>query len=131
MVQKAFKTRKTQIGKKKPIKAKKEKKRKPLGINTVIFNTIAETLQANSDGEFDLPSDLVRYMDRKHTRFKYGLHREFYVPEGKVIPYYNRDDPKAMNLYRNHSSMIMSALGEGIKIREHNFDPPFCEDCNG
>lgn len=125
-VKKAFRTK---PGKIKPIKAKKIKKKK-VSQYTIITNIIAETIQANSDGEFDLPSSLVRYIDKSHPRFKYGLHRESYVPAGKSVPYYSSDDPRGMQICRFFAGVVSGALGEGIPVKNHKFSPPLCNDCD-
>lgn len=94
-----------------------------------VYEIIAETLQHNSDGEFDLPAFLVQYLDRSHPKFALGLHREFYVPINSVAHFYPKDTKKAEEIYHNQASIVMGAFGEGIKVREKRFDLPLCSEC--
>lgn len=114
----------------KAAKPEKKKKVKPKPKITArqVYEIIAETLQANSEGEFDLPSMMTRYLDKSDPRSKLGLHREYYIPPGN-IPFYSNTSEKAMTLYRNQASTILPALaGEGIKLRIKKFDLPLCEE---
>lgn len=112
-------------------KVKVERQPKPKVTAKQIHEIIAETLQANSEGEFDVPSVMVRYLDKSHPKHKLGLHREYYLPAGANIPFYPPTSSRAMDLFRNQASMVLPALiGEGVTVREKEFDPPFCDEHN-
>lgn len=111
----------------KPVKAKKPPK--PLSLKRIIYNSIAETLQANSDGEFDLPSILTKYNEKSHPKYKLGLHREFYTPAESRIPFYSPNSEKAFTLFQNQASIILGAFDEGIIVKDKKFKPPLCESC--
>lgn len=111
----------------KPIKAKKPPK--PPSLRKIIYNSIAETLQANSEGEFDLPSILTRYNEKSHPKHKMGLHREFYIPVGTRVPFYPPTGERAFILFQNQAGIVLNAFGEGILIKDKEFNLPLCEDC--
>lgn len=119
---------------KKAVKAKSKVKKekappKPKVTAKQIYEIVSETLQHNSSGEFDLPSILVRYLDKSDPRSKLGLHREYYVPVGKSAPFHLPDTPQAEMIFKNQASQILQAmLGEGVPVREKRFDPPFCKE---
>jgi hypothetical protein len=122
-VKKVVKAVKPKKGKAKP---KKVKKQKPKITGKQIYEIVAETLQHNSDGEFDLPSVMVRYLDRSHPRHRLGLHREYYIP-ARDIKYYPPSSEFANTIFHNQASMILPAIvGEGYPITEKEYDPPFC-----
>lgn len=108
----------------------KAKKVKPISKSKLVFNSIAETLQANSPGEFDLPSILTRYNEKSHPKHKLGLHREFYISSAINPKFHESDTMAAKTLFQNQASIIASAiLGEGIPIKDKVFDLPLCKDC--
>lgn len=129
-VRKAVKKAKPVKAVKKAVKAKKAKKKENNKITArQIYEIVAENLQANSDGEFDLPSVLVRYTDKSHPKYSLGLHREYFVSNSSSAKFYPSDTEKAEVLFHNQASVAMGAFGEGIKVRYKKFQLPLCKDC--
>lgn len=104
-----------------PEKEKLPKARKLVGI-------VAGTLEANSDGEFDLPSMLTRYLSGPKASI--GLHREYYLPVVSRVPYYPSGSERAMMIYRRQAAEVINEIVTGgFAITSHEFDLPFCEEC--
>jgi hypothetical protein len=120
----------------KPVKAKAKKQPKikpepkPKFSAALLIKLMAETLQNTSDGEFNLPSWLIRYTDKNHPKHHLGLHREYYIPVRKDLHFYGSDTDEAMRIYEFQAGVMLSAIfGEGITIKEHKYDIPLCRDC--
>jgi hypothetical protein len=125
----------------KKVKPKREKPEKNLNKKVVrdakekppikpnqITELIAETLQANSEGEYRLPSFLMRYTSGPKTEL--GWHLEYYIPIITKAPYYAVDSPQAMDIFRNQAWQITNELMTNqFPIRDHNNTLPLCKDC--
>lgn len=111
-------------------KAKKKDKKKKRRLDSILVQTIAETLQANSDGEFELPSVLMRYTDKSHPKYRLGLHREMYVPSTRVS-FYPPKDQRAKEIFKFQAAMVAEAIvSEGFPVKNKKFNLSFCEDCD-
>lgn len=127
------KVKKAVVTKAKKVNGKNKKKKvakplKPKITARQIYEIIAETLQANSDGEFDVPSMIVRYLDKSHPKAKYGLHREFYIPALRELRFYPNTSTQAMTVYHNQASQVLPAFSEGVRVREVDLEPPTCSE---
>ena len=90
----------------------------------------SESLENNSNGEYNLPSILVRYTQGPKSAL--GLHREFYIPTSPLPKYYPADSEIARHIFDFQASEAISAVvGGGFPIREKRFDPLVCRDCDG
>lgn len=114
---------------KKKIQEKPKPKPDPLR-PSIIMQSIAETLQnVCIEGEFDLPSMLVRQLDKSHPDYNLGLHRKYYIPITTNVSYFDKTSEHAMQIFLNQATVISPALiGEGIPRREKEFDLPLCKD---
>lgn len=124
--------------KSKPRQASQSKKEKqqpkppnPLR-SSIIVRSIAETLQNTTlgDGEFDLPSILMRTLDKNDPKYSLGLHREPYIPMVYNASFYGKTSERAMMIFMNQATVVAPAIiGEGIPRKLKELDPPLCKDC--
>lgn len=122
------------IAKDKPKKEKKGKQEpKPKKLDplraSIFYRSIAETLQNTAfEGEFDLPTMLMRHLDKSHPDYSLGLHRAYYLPVATTPPFYPKNTSRGMMIFNNQSSLLLSAImGEGIPLKLHEYDPPACK----
>lgn len=106
--------------------AVKENKRVPKALR--IVEIAAATLQNYSDGEFDLPSTLVRYTSGPKVGL--GLHRQYYIPFTHSSFFHDSESSVALEIYNRQAANVVSEIiSDGFAITNHNEEIPLCEDC--